>query len=86
MPIDAEDHGVCRRLIEVGHRARRRHRRGSEAEHDHAQRPAGQRRETRRAQPRSVQDREQGDQVEVTYTEAVALSVEPASKPTAAKE
>jgi len=27
-----------------------------------------------------------GDQVEVTYTEAVALSVEPASKPTAAKE
>jgi hypothetical protein len=27
-----------------------------------------------------------GDQVEVTYTEALALSVEPASKPTAAKE
>jgi hypothetical protein len=27
-----------------------------------------------------------GDQVEVTYTEAIALSVEPASKPTAAKE
>jgi hypothetical protein len=27
-----------------------------------------------------------GDQVEVTYTEALALSVEPAPKPTAAKQ
>jgi hypothetical protein len=76
--------GSCRRT--AGHCDRRCHRCGSEEEHDHAERAEGQCRYACRAQSRSVQGREEGRQVEVTYTEALALSVEPASKPTAAKE